>query len=218
MILKSSHLKAPHGFTQRAFGDFAKGEQRQSSENRLKEQLGIIFLQTGSQVHGNRVLWDADPVGAEGDARVCTQVGVGVAVRVADCVPVLVEGPGFVAAIHAGWRGTAADIVRVTMREVEERLGVKGAECRAVVGPCIGPCCYEVGEEVIEGVGRVAAGEDWRVGRYIDLKAVNLGILRALGVDAEAVGGCTRCSGEWWSHRRGDSGRFVGVIVVGVQG
>lgn len=151
----------------------------------------------------------------EGDALATAEPGVAVAVRVADCVPVLVEGDGFVGAIHAGWRGTAADIVRRSIAMMEARWQRK--VLRAAVGPAIGGSCYEVSPEVVEALEGVAPPSvQWREGRNVDLVSLNLGILRALGVEAEAVGPCTRCSTTFWSHRRDGvaAGRQVGAICL----
>lgn len=138
-----------------------------------------------------------------------------VAVRVADCVPVLLEGPGVVAAIHAGWRGTAGDIVRKVIEALQQRLGIPADRLKAAVGPAIGRECYEVSPQVLEQLASVAPpGLDWYSGQMADLRALNLGILRDAGVQAEMVGGCTRCEPGLWSHRRDGAaaGRQVGAI------
>lgn len=211
-MFHSSRLRSPHVFTGIGAGSFV-GPGRPEAEAALRRELAADRLHTASQVHGATVSWEGAL--AEADALVTTRPGSAVAVRIADCVPILVEGPGVVAAIHAGWRGTAADIVRETLRQLRERLGVEPSRLRAAVGPAIGRDCYEVSPEVVEALAAVAPeGVDWRTGRQVDLVALNLGILRSLGVDAEAVGPCTRCSDQLWSHRRDGAaaGRQVGAI------
>ncbi len=105
-----------------------------------------------SQVHG-RVVWEVEVPGlaGEGDALITERPDLLLAVRIADCVPVLLAGPGVVAAVHAGWRGVAAGVIAATL----DRLGARGPFV-AVIGPSIGVERYEVGEEVIAGI--VSAG------------------------------------------------------------
>jgi YfiH family protein len=212
-MLRSALLRSRHAFTGVAQGSFV-GAPRTSSEEQLRLALDGSRVCTISQIHGSVLHFVEDLGGGEeGDALATTEPGVVVAVRVADCVPVLVEGDGFVAAIHAGWRGTAGDIVRRSIATMEARLGRR--VLRAAVGPAIGGSCYEVSPEVVEALSGVApVGLQWRGERNVDLVALNLGILRSLGVEAEAVGPCTRCSPDYWSHRRDGAaaGRQVGAI------
>lgn len=209
----------PHGFTGVAEGDLRPGRPgAAATAARIAAQLGGDTLRVLSQVHGARVVDVAEADGrTEADAVISTDPAAVIAVRVADCVPILLAAPGAVAAVHAGWRGTAADILRLTVAALSARTGAPPAAMRAVLGPAIGPCCYEVGSEVIEAVGRVAPGEGWRQGRQVDLRAANAAIGRALGLRVEIVGPCTRCDPAYWSHRRdGEAGgRQAGVIRCG---
>ena len=129
-------------------------------------------------------------------------------------MPVLLAGPGVVAAVHAGWRGTAADVVRAAVAATCEAGGCAPRDLRAAIGPSIRGCCYEVGKEVIDGVGAVAPGADWVDGRRVDLAVANAGILASLGVAVDVVGPCTRCDHAYWSFRRDKelAGRQVGAI------
>jgi len=126
-------------------------------------------------------------------------------VYAADCLPVAVAGPGGVAILHCGWRGLAAGIVARGVEAV-------GATA-AAIGPGIGPCCYEVGDEVLaafSGLGDGIAAE-----RMLDLSEVARRQLRQAGVEEiESAGLCTRCEQElFFSHRRdGGPGRQAGLV------
>jgi YfiH family protein len=135
-----------------------------------------------------------------------------VGVRVADCVPVLVAdaASGDVAAIHAGWRGVVAGVIGAGV----QLLG--GRDVVAAIGPCIGPCCFEVGAEVADQVGFVVR----RVGdkAFVDLRAAVRAQLRTLGLpDAriDDVAGCTRHELRFHSFRRDgkESGRMLAAIA-----
>ncbi len=195
---------------------------------RVADALGMPGAPVGlaSQTHGVTVLdGDAAATGAgrvelgEGDALVLTAPGALIAVRVADCVPILLSAPGAVAAVHAGWRGTVAGILPRALAVLTARAGVGPEAVRAAIGPAIGPCCYEVGDEVVTALLAVAP-EDvaLRPGPrrpHADLRAVNEALLRAAGVrQIEHVGPCTRCSPDHYSHRRDGeaTGRLAGVI------
>jgi polyphenol oxidase len=125
-------------------------------------------------------------------------------VIVADCLPVAMVGPGGVAMAHCGWRGLAGGIVARVADAVEAEA--------AAIGPGIGPCCYEVGEEVLsafadlDGVAR---------GRMLDLTAVATALLERAGVGTiESSGLCTSCNPElFYSHRRDGerTGRQAGL-------
>ncbi len=183
------------------------------------------------QVHGAAVVAAGDVrPDTDADAIVSTTPGQVVAVRVADCVPVLLAGPGGVAAVHAGWRGTAAGITLAGVRALCAATGAHPAQVRAAVGPSICLDCYEVGEDVVAGMrGVLPAGADdaaWLRGGaggrpHVDVAAVNVLVLRGLGVAVERVAGCSRCATDaggaslYWSHRRdpSDGARQVGAIV-----
>ncbi|MFO0679676.1 MAG: polyphenol oxidase family protein [Polyangiaceae bacterium] len=151
-----------------------------------------------------------------------------VGVRTADCVPLLVadKKTGDVAAIHAGWRGLVAGVVRAGLDALEPS---SPSNLLVAVGPCIGACCFEVDSEVGETIAR-AVNDDGvkkpkddcasRGKTFVDLRAGVRLALRALGVpdtSIEDVGGCTHCDAELhFSHRRdgAKAGRHVAVIVA----
>ncbi len=126
-------------------------------------------------------------------------------VFVADCLPVALSGPGGVAMLHCGWRGLAAGIVARGVDAV-------GAT-HAAIGPGIGGCCFEVGEEVLGAFSGLGAGI--AAGRMLDLPEVARRLLREAGVrEIESAGLCTSCEGAlFFSHRRdaGRTGRQAGL-------
>ena len=179
------------------------------------------------QVHGRDVIrvergrGPLDPLG-DADALVTTIPGVVLAVRVADCVPVLLAAPGGVAAAHAGWRGTVAGVVEVALDALCEATGADPGAVVAAVGPHIGGTSYEVGPEVIEGLAATGLPEDtWRrrtPGRRdrADLGAAVEAQLRRLGVTrVDRVAGDTFADPRFFSHRRdgAGTGRMVGAIA-----
>lgn len=140
------------------------------------------------------------------DGHVVPKPGLAALVFVADCVPVALAGPGGVAMLHCGWRGLAAGFV------------AKGAAAvgatDAAVGPCIGPCCYEVGPEVLAAFDLL--GDAVADGRMLDLPEVARRLLLEAGVERiELSGLCTGCEPElFFSHRRdhGRTGRQAGLV------
>jgi polyphenol oxidase len=128
-------------------------------------------------------------------------------VMVADCLPVAMVGPRGVAMAHCGWRGLAAGIVSETAAAIDARA--------AAVGPGIGSCCYEVGEEVLAEFDRLDGVAE---GRMLDLTAVARQLLARAGVSAvEAADLCTSCNPDlFYSHRRDGerTGRQAGLVWI----
>ncbi len=166
----------------------------------------------------------------EADALVTRKPGTGVGVITADCVPVLAVGAGgaCVAAIHAGWRGLAEGVVEAGIAALEG-LGTGKREIRAVIGPCIGACCYEVDEPVLTALRRRFGDELDRVltpsrpgHARIDLGQLAATALRFSGVPDKQRGrledACTRCDPKrFYSYRRdgAGAGRLVHYVVAG---
>jgi polyphenol oxidase len=165
---------------------------------RVRKEAGTERLAQGRQVHGTRVVVDGQGI-EEADGQVTSERGVAAIVLVADCLPVALAGPGRVGVVHAGWRGLAGGVL-------EEGVEATGAVA-AAIGPGIGPCCYEVGDDV-----RAAFGTSERT---LDLKAIARARLEAAGVrEIHDCGLCTACDGErFFSHRRdgGVTGRQAGL-------
>jgi len=140
------------------------------------------------------------------DALITAEPGVALAVRTADCLPIVLAGPGVVAVIHAGWRGLAQGILGKTVRLVSAQFGVAPAALRAVVGVGVGPCHYPVGGEVIEALARVVGQRDgFAAAGRVDLGSFARQALAQSGLGEESIEvlpGCTACSPTFHSYRR----------------
>lgn len=192
------------------------------NRRRLAGALGIDGerVAMGRQVHGSALAeHGAGPVAPhfldpgeppiEVDGHITAEPGLPMLVLVADCLPVALTGPGGLAMLHCGWRGLAGTIVE----DAAERIGAT----HAAVGPGIGPCCFEVGEEVFEAFGDL--GDGLRRGNDLDLWEVARRKLSRAGVAAvESADTCTYCDAErFFSHRRdeGVTGRQGGIAWIG---
>jgi YfiH family protein len=184
--------------------------------------LGVGSVAQTKQIHGSRTVEAAD-IGpdCEADAIVARAAGqpLAVGIRVADCVPVLAAGleRGDVVAIHAGWRGVVAGVVQEAMK----RLG--GTSVLVAIGPCIGGCCFEVGDEVADTIARAVpsaaivarreGGKSW-----VDLRAAvraQLASLVDMKLVVEDVLGCTKHEPQRFHSFRRDgaaSGRMLAAI------
>jgi polyphenol oxidase len=145
---------------------------------------------------------------AEADGQVTSTAGLVPCVLVADCLPVALSGSGGVAMLHCGWRGLAAGILAAGVGAVDADA--------AAIGPGIGPCCYEVGDEVLASFAGLGAGV--ADGRMLDLPEVARRLLAEAGVEAvENAALCTHCNPElFFSHRRdgGETGRQAGFVWI----
>lgn len=168
------------------------------------------------------------------DAMIANQSGFALCWAFADCAPILLYDPAHraFALVHAGWRGTAATIVPRAVAAMGERFGSRPRELLAGVGPAIGACCYEIGENVQTAftANPLAAecavieerrGEDGAVRRYLDVTASNVAQLRAAGVPAaniEAAEYCTGCRTDLFFSNRVEpkpTGRFA--VAIGLR-
>lgn len=198
------------------------------AENRRRFCRSLGFepeqLAWSRQVHGDLIRRADTPGGAEGfDALITDVPGVVLAVSVADCTPILVFDPknGASAAIHAGWRGTAAGIVEKTLARMTAEYGTRAADCFAYVGTCIDECSFEVGEEVAEAFANDFKRWDAARGKFfVDLKRANAAQLWASGLPPEQVEispySTVLHNADYFSHRteRGVTGRMMAVISV----
>jgi YfiH family protein len=199
-------------FTTRAGGNLSLSagpshEQGLAERERLCAALGLHWLCASPQVHGTDVRRvtaqthsGGQPVAEPADGHATALSGIGVMVLAADCAPVLLGAPGAVAAVHAGWRGLAAGVLERGVQALRE-LAPEG-EASAVIGPCAGSCCYEVGEEVLSALGlpRPSPGSTKAM---LGLRAVARKRLIAAGVESVIdIDRCTICDERMFSHRR----------------
>lgn len=185
-----------------------RGPDRPREEVLDAVEGGALRLAWARQIHSARVLAARAGDCGEGDALWTEEPALALAVATADCVPVVIAGEGIVAAVHAGWRGIAADVVGRTIAA----LPGPPARLEALIGPAIGPCCYEVGAEVAEQIAAASAPEVVRAsegGRpHLDLPSAVARQLARAGVGTvRRLSACTRCEPErLWSFRRDGPG------------
>lgn len=190
---------------------------RRRLQKRAGRRLAMVRQVHGATVHLADGAWP-DATGQEltslpeGDGVLTTSGELAPMVLVADCLPVALAGAGAVAMIHAGWRGLASGVLSHGVRML--RGLASEADIAAAIGPGVGVCCYEVGEEVHRAFA--AYGADVREGQDLDLRAIARIQLERAGVDVRHdIDLCTSCSPElFFSHRRdrGVTGRQAGVI------
>ncbi len=140
------------------------------------------------------------------DASITTRSGLRLRVNVADCVPVFLVSAGGLGLAHAGWRGTAAGIVGKAVDALATATGDSPRNMKAWIGPCIGPCCYEVGRDVAD---RFPVSSLVRGGGHLDLRAANRAQLFAAGLPAAGVDQsplCTKCHQHILHSHRGSGG------------
>lgn len=203
----------------------AAGADRREISRIIQIAPDAIYLPI--QKHTDKIIsFDASREPRIGDAVITRAKGVLIGVQVADCVPVLVyeKEKGVVAAVHAGWRGTAAGILKKTIEVIVDRYAGSAGNIVVAIGPAIGGCCYEVGHEVVEAVARTTGkgGYQSKKGEkyHLDLPSANREQALSLGVPDSNIwvsAECTFCNpGKFYSYRfsKGSTGRqgaFIGL-------
>lgn len=158
---------------------------------------------------------------ATGDAFVTDRAGIPLLVGVADCAAVLLaaENGSVVAVAHAGWRGAAAGVIRATVDALSQHYGIAPDRLYAAIGPAIGPCCFEVSQDVASQFSPANVRRSGGARPHVDLPGALAADLTAAGIPPEHVDRadlCTRCHPElFFSHRGsgGQTGRMVGMIL-----
>jgi polyphenol oxidase len=179
----------------------------------LAASLNLDDLVFMNQTHGNKVfrVMKTNSVIPEADALVTTEKSLGLAVMVADCLPILVDGESVVAAIHAGRRGVMNGVIGKTIG----MMVAQGAQkMRASIGPAICGKCYEVDEPTYREMIKIFPEGDAGL-RHIDIRKIAIKQLNDLGCAVENFEICTKENPEYFSYRRdGQTGRQVGVITL----
>lgn len=227
----------PHATLNLSYRTGDAAENVRANRRRVASLMGVdakdfVYLE---QVHGVAVkraaVRDDDDMSPDpGDAYAATdgvyttEPGLVLAVLTADCVPLALYLPsaGMVAMLHAGWRGTIGDIAGRALRTIAAETGCGVSDARAVMGPAIGRCCYEVDEGRARLFVERYGGESGVVtegdGYHLDLFKANMINLREAGLDeanVERSGGCTCCERRYYSFRRdGETGRQGAFVLL----
>lgn len=194
----------------------AENRRRLAARASVDAPRRLVF---GQQVHETAIamhqagLSEASVTGVDGHVTDRRDLAVGV--LTADCVPVLLLAPWGVAAAHAGWRGLAGGIVSQVVDDLLTlpEAGPDATDVVALVGPCAGPCCYEVGEEVHAAFAGWPQGRG--DGRNLDLPQMTEAALRAAGAGTVVLADrCTICDPRYFSFRAsgGTTGRQASVV------
>lgn len=211
------------------------GDDPEAVEENLRRVSGAFALRREDLISPNqRHTANAARVGqadrgrilAGYDILVTDEPGTPLLLRYADCTPVLIYDPTHraLALIHSGWRGTVQAAGRVAVETLSREFGSRPGDMVAAIGPSIGPCCYEVGDEVTDAVRAAFTRADGLLPslnggrRHFDLWAANRRWLQEAGVGRiELAEVCTSChTDDFYSHRReqGRTGHFGAVMAL----
>ncbi|HOY16553.1 MAG TPA: peptidoglycan editing factor PgeF [Haliscomenobacter sp.] len=219
------------GVSQGAYASLNVGISTEDDPAAVEENRRIFFNSLGLeskqiasayQVHGAEILKVETPGRAEGyDALISNVPHVFLTVTIADCTPILIADPHTraVAAIHAGWRGTVAEIVRKTMLRLQEEYRVQPENCVAYIGTCIDECSFEVNADVADHFGGAYKRWDEALQKYfVDLKAANRAQLLQTGIPAAQIEvspySTVLHNADFFSYRqeKGITGRMLNLI------
>lgn len=251
--LAAEEISVPHCFTTRLGGvsegflssmnlSASRGDSPENVAENFKilgDHLGcprermVLTRQTHSDII--RKVSSADCLGTnhssypECDGLITNEPGLGLVIFTADCTPILFHDPvtGAVGAVHAGWRGTAAQISGKAVEAMVSAYGCNRSDIRAAIGPNIGICCFETDADVpdamVNALGDAARPFiQTRGAKYlVDLKGINRLILQQAGLRHIAVSNaCTACDPHlFWSHRRmGGNRGSQGAIIICKEG
>lgn len=177
-------------------------------------QEGMVSLK---QIHSNLpcVADRTEGCAGEADALLTDQPGVAVSIRTADCYPILLADTKHraVAAVHAGWRGTAEGVLAATIDRMGSEFGSRPEDIAAAIGPGIGACCYQVGEDVARRFGMNQAGK-------LNLCEENFQQLTRLGIPGKRITwilACTFCDAPRffsWRRDHAAAGRMISYIKI----
>ncbi len=188
-------------------------------------EVRVVSAGTLAEWPPGDALWRGD---GEADALVAGEPGPALTITVADCVPVyfLDRVRRAVGLAHAGWRGTVGGVASAVLEAMADHFGTRPADCLVAIGPSIGPCCYEVDEQVVNPLAARTGRWEEAVrerdgGRWmLDLKVANAIILTEAGVPEANIfvsGYCTACRRDFFYSHRGEggvTGRLAAVISL----
>ena len=251
LFMTAPNIEAKHAFTTRFGGascgvyksmnlGLNVGDDRQTvlkNYHLLCKAFGITSddIVVARQIHGNDIsVISKSDIGAlmlqtdrQSDGLITNESDVALMVFSADCTPILLHDPivGAIGAIHAGWRGTVANIAGAAIRKMEEEFGCNPNDIHAAIGPCISKCCFETDIDVVSELN-IILGEhaskcyDTHGNKYfVDLKKANMFLLNMAKVSNISVSDeCTSCTPEkYWSHRKtnGHRGSQAALILKG---
>ncbi|QKJ23228.1 peptidoglycan editing factor PgeF [Poseidonibacter lekithochrous] len=215
-------------FTDTSHGNLAYhvGDDKNNVDNNRKnlaKKLNYKYedLVYMNQVHGNHVevvTKDSPKLIDNCDGLITNEKNLALMVMVADCIPILLhdERAGVIAVLHAGRNSTFQKIVQVALDIMTKQFDCKSQDIKAILGPSIQKCCYEVSVEMVNIVAS-NFGSEFVEGRYINLQGINRSILEANGVtNIEISPICTQCSNKpYYSYRKDNkTGRFAGIIKL----
>ena len=199
------------------------------NENLIAKAFGfdpgrLILL---DQMQQDQILLLKEPVIAlpsplEYDALITNSPSTPLAILTADCLPIFVadQKRKVIAAIHAGRHGTALHITAKVLKKMKEEFGCSSSNLLIALGPCIGVCCYEIGEKVFHPEWEPLSTSKGMGKWMVDLAQINIGQMKSEGIEAEQISWinlCTHCHGDlFFSYRReGRTGRqvsFIGIV------
>jgi len=223
-----------HGFGRRSRGP-EKPVRQHWAKKSIQEEKESFPLVSLRQVHGDRVvIFDGDLRKVEelwreeGDSLITQAPGFALGVFTADCLPIFLYDPTqqAIGIVHAGWRGTARGVTKKAVEKMKAVFHCQGAEILVAMGPCIGPCCYEVDGPVKEafeenGFPWESLSHPRREGKwFLDLYRANFLLLEASGIRRERIEvlkACTSCRRDtFYSYRNADKmeGRQLNFIAL----
>ncbi len=216
----STRFSAP-GKSQEFDLSSAQAEQANFLANaaRLQKDLGLNALAGLRQVHGRRMVevnqGNLGPDMPEADALFTTTAGVGLMIRQADCQAIVLSAPGLVANLHVGWRGNVQNLPGRALARLCQKFRISPRHFRAYISPSLGPCCAEFvnyrHEFPKEFTAFMVSPNHFNLWAVSAWQLVSQGLARG---NLSISGICTKCSQNFYSFRRGDSGRFATVVAL----
>ena len=222
-VLAERHLASGHtawvAMSEITDGDMAISDLKareksiqEVSQSLVEHNAGLVIPPSQhwsflTQVHGSKnieVKENESVLGLEGDALFTTQEKKVLTIQVADCVPLaLTSECGAISVIHAGWKGLLNGVIENASEELQKKFP---GDQSAVIGPHIGPCCYEYGrkdlDSFIEIFGTSVAGVTDASADSLDLMAIVSIVLEEKGIELSyRDGSCTSCDSKFWSYR-----------------